>query len=102
MLKASFEGDTNKLRGVLLSKTSRFYHDRINDFFSKLTIDGATTEAVSKKPDTFVTYTIQLRKGDSDVLVALAHLLGGQPEEVLVKIAVEALKDRMKKTVNQL
>lgn len=102
MLQASIKGDTNELRDVLLSKTSRFYHDRINDFFSKLKIGGATAEAVSEKPDTFVTYTVQLRKCDSDVLVALAHLLGGQPGEVLVKVAVEALKDRMKKTVNQL
>ena len=102
MLKASFEGDTNKLRDVLLSKTSRFYHDRINDFFSKLTNDSAATEAVPEKSDTFVAYTVQLRKGDSDVLIALAHLLGSQPEEVLVKVAVEALKDRMKKAVNQL
>ena len=102
MLKASFEGDTNKLRDVLFSKTSRFYHDRINDFFSKLTNGGAITEAVPKKLDTFVTYNVQLQKGDSDVLMALAHLLGSQPEEVLVKVAVEAIKDRMKRVANKL
>jgi hypothetical protein len=102
MLKASFEGDTNKLRDVLLSKTSRFYHDKINNFFSNLSNGSAATEAVPKKLDTFVTYNVQLRKGDSDVLIALAHLLGSQPEEVLVKVAVEAIKDRMKKAVNKL
>ncbi len=102
MLKASFEGDTNKLSNVLLSKTPRFYHDRINDFFSKLTNNRATTEAEGKEPDTFVTYTVKLRKGDSDVLRALAQLSGGQPEEILVEASVEAIKDRMKKAVNKL
>jgi DNA polymerase elongation subunit (family B) len=102
MLKASFEGDTNKLRDVLLSKTSRFYHDRIKDFFSTLTNNRATTEAKEKEPDTFVTYTVKLRKRDSDVLMALAQLSGGQPEEILVDASVEAIKDRMKKAVNKL
>ena len=102
MLKAGFEGDINKLRDVLLRKTSRFYHDRINDFFPKLMNDVAATEAVPEKSDTFVPYTVQLRKSDSDVLIALAHLLGGQPEDVLAKVAVNALKDCMKKAVNQL
>ena len=102
MLKASFEGDPSQLREVLVRKTSRFYHDRINDFFSNLSNGGATTKIKAKKPDTFVTYTVQLRKGDSDVLRALAQLLSGEPEEVLVDVAVEAIKDRMKKAVNQL
>lgn len=102
MLKASFEGDPSQLRDVLIRKTSRFYHDRINDFFSKLSNGRATTEIKAKKPDTFVTYTVQLRKGDSDVLRALAQLLSGKPEKVLVDVAVEAIKDRMKKAVNQL
>ena len=101
MLKDSFEGNPSQLRDVLVRKTSRFYHDRINDFFSNLS-NGATTEIKAKKPDTFVTYTVQLRKGDSDVLRALAQLLSGEPEEVLVDVAVEAIKDRMKKAVNQL
>jgi hypothetical protein len=70
--------------------------------FSNLSNGGATTEIKAKKPDTFVTYTVQLRKGDSDVLRALAQLLSGEPEEVLVDVAVEAIKDRMKKAVNQL
>jgi len=102
MLKAIFEGDPSQLRDVLIHKTSRFYHDRINDFFSKLSNGRATTEIKAKKPDTFVTYTVQLRKGDSDVLRALAQLLSGKPEKVLVDVAVEAIKDRMKKAVNQL
>ncbi|KKL90106.1 hypothetical protein LCGC14_1907990 [marine sediment metagenome] len=102
MLKASFEGDTNKLRDVLLSKTSRFYHDRINDFFSKFTNIRATTEVEEKEPDTFVPYTVKLRKRDSDVLIALAQLSGGQPEEILLEASVEAIKDRMKKAVNKL
>jgi len=102
MLKAGLEGNPSELCDVLIRKTSRFYHDRINDFFSKLRNGGATTEIRTKKPDTFVTYTIQLRKSDSDVLRAFAQLLGGEPEEVLVEVAVEAVKDRMKKAVNQL
>ena len=102
MLKDSLEGNSTELCDVLIRKTSRFYHDRINDFFSKLRNGGATTEIKAKKPDTFVTYTVQLRKGDSDVLRALAQLLCGEPEEILVEVAVEAIKDRMKKAVNQL
>jgi hypothetical protein len=102
ILKASLEGDASKLRDVLLCNTSRFYHDRINEFFSNLTKGGATTEIFEKKPDIFVTYTVQLRKCDSDVLKALAQLVGSHPEEVLVEVAVEAVKDRMKKVVNQL
>jgi hypothetical protein len=102
MLKSSLEGDPSQLRDLLLRNISQFYHDRIDDFFSKLKNGGPTSKVVAKKPDTFVTYTVQLRKGDSDVLRALAQLLGGQPEEIFVEIAVEALKDRMKKAVNQL
>jgi hypothetical protein len=102
MLKDSIEGDPSQLRDVLMRKTSRFYHDRINDFFPKLRNGGTTNEIKAKNPDTFVTYTVQLRKGDSDVLRALAQLLSGEPEEVLVDVAVEAIKDRMKKAVNRL
>ncbi|MEN8261875.1 MAG: hypothetical protein ABFR82_00215 [Nitrospirota bacterium] len=102
MLKASLEGDTNELCNKLLSKTSSFYHDRINDFFSKLTSNSATSDSTPEKLDTYVTYTVRLRKGDSDVLRALAHLLDSKPEEVLVKVAVDVLKDQMKKTVNEL
>jgi hypothetical protein len=102
MLKACLEGDPTQLRDVLMRKTSRFYHDKINDFFSKLRNGGATTEIKAKKPDTFVPYTVQLKKSDSDILKALAQLLSGEPEEVLADVAVEAIKDRMKKAVNQL
>jgi hypothetical protein len=102
MLKSSLEGDPSQLRDLLLRNTAQFYHDRIDDFFSKLKNGGPTSKFVARKPDMFVTYTVQLRKGDSDVLRALAQLLGGQPEEIFVEIAVEALKDRMKKAVNQL
>ena len=102
MLKASLEGDTNKLRNKLLSKTSSFYHDRINDFFAKLTSNSDTSGSTPEKLDPYVTYTVRLRKGDSDILIALAHLLDSKPEEVLVKAAVDVLKDQMKKTVNKL
>ncbi|MDO8445143.1 MAG: hypothetical protein Q7T53_03400 [Deltaproteobacteria bacterium] len=102
MLKACLEGDPTQLRDVLMRKTSRFYHDKINDFFHKLRNGGAATEIKAKKIDTFVPYTVQLKKSDSDILKALAQLLSGEPEEVLADVAVEAIKDRMKKAVNQL
>ncbi len=102
MLKASFEGDVKKLQDVLVNQTSVFYHDRINEFFSKLANGLAAVQAAPKKPGSPVTYTIQLKKSDSDVLLALAHLLNDQPGELLVKVAVDALKDRMKKIANQL
>jgi len=102
MLRACLEGDSKQLRDVLMRKNSRFYHDKINDFFSKLKNGGAITEIKAEKPDIFVTYTVQLRKSDSDVLKALAQLLSIEPEEVLVNVAVEAIKDRMKKAVSQL
>jgi hypothetical protein len=102
MLKACLEGDPTQLRDVLMRKTSQFYHDKINDFFLKLRDGGAATEIKATKPDTLVPYTVQLKKSDSDILKALAHLLNGEPEEVLADVAVEAIKDRMKKAVNQL
>lgn len=102
MLKACLEGDPSQLRDVLMRNISRFYHDKINDFFPKLKNGETTTEIKAEKPDTFVTYTVQLRKNDSDVLKALAQLLGGEPEVVLVDVAVEVIKDRMKKVVSQL
>jgi hypothetical protein len=102
MLKACFEGDPSQLRDVLMRKNSQFYHDKINNFFFKLKNGEATTEIKAEKPDIFVTYTVQLRKSDSDILKALAQLLSGEPEEVLVDVVVEAIKDRMKKAVSQL
>ena len=101
MLKACLEGDPTQLSDVLIRKTSRFYHDKINDFFLNLKNGGVTTGIKEKKPDTFVPYTVQLKKSDSDILKALAQLLSGVPEEVLADVAVEAIKDRMKKAVNQ-
>jgi hypothetical protein len=100
MLRATLEGNPSDLRHLILRKTSTSYHSRINDFFSEIKYDKTTSEP--KQPDTFVTYTVQLRKTDSDILKALSQLLGNQPEEILVKVAVEAIKERMKKTVNQL
>ncbi len=102
MLKACLDGDPSQLREVLMRKTSRFYHDKINNFFSKPRNVETTTEIKAKKPDTFVPYTVQLKKSDSDILKALAQLLSGEPEEILADVAVEAIKDRMKKAVNQL
>lgn len=102
MLKLSLEGDPSKLRDLLLHNTSQLYHNRINDFFSKLKNEESSIQRVAKKPEMTVPYSIKLRKGDSDILVALSHLLGKTPEDVLVEVTVEALKDRMKKAVNQL
>jgi len=102
MLKACLDGDPSQLRDVLMRKTARFYHDKINDFFSKLRNVETTTEIKAKKPDTLVPYTVQLKKSDSDILKALAQLLSGEPEEILADVAVEAIKDRMKNAVNQL
>ena len=102
MLKASLDGDTNELCNKLLSKTSSFNHDRINDFFSKLTSNNATSDSIPEKLDTYVTYTVRLRKSDSDILIALGHLLNSKPEEVLVKVTVDGLKEQMKETVNKL
>ena len=101
MLKACLDGDPSQLRDVLMRKTSRFYHDKINDFFSKLRNVETISEIKAKKPETFVPYTVQLKKSDSDILKALAQLLSGEPEEILADVAVEAIKDRMKKAVNQ-
>ncbi len=102
MLRACFEGDPSQLRDVLVRKNSRYYHDKINDFFSKLKNDKAAIEIKAQEPDTFVTYTIQLRKSDSDVLKALSQLLSAEPEEVFADVAVEAIKEHMKKVISQL
>jgi hypothetical protein len=101
MLKACFDGNPTQLRDVLMRKTSRFYHDKINDFFPMLTNVETTSEIKAKKPETFVPYTVQLKKSDSDILKALAQLLSSKPEEILADVAIEAIKDRMKKAVNQ-
>lgn len=100
ILKTALEGDSGDLRNVILRKTPSSYYKRINDFFSNL----KNGEVISKPPtsDTFVSYTIQLRKSDSDVLRALAELLGGKPDKILAEVAVAAIKERMKKAVNQL
>jgi hypothetical protein len=84
----------------MLQKTSRLYRDKVNDFFLKQKNDGTVVEP--KQLEASVPYTVQLRKSDSDVLKALSHLLGDEPEEILAKLAVEAVKERMKKAVNQL
>ena len=102
MLKSSFEGDPTQLRNVLMRKTSPFYQDKINDFFCDLKSGGASTEVKAEKPDTFFTYTVKLKKSDSDILKALAQLLNGEPEKVLADVSAEAIKDRMKKAVSQL
>ena len=73
---------------------------RFYEFFSKLKNRGLATK--EKPKDTIVRYTVQLREADSDILKALAQLLGRQPEELLAEIAAEAVKHRMKQTVSQL
>ena len=102
MLKECLEGDPRKLRDVLMHKTSKFYHDKIDDFFSKLKNGGTVITINTKEPETFVSYTIQLKKSDADILKALAQLLNDNPEKVLAEVAVGAIKEKMKKTVNQL
>ena len=102
LLEVALQGDTSQLRDVLIHKTSRFYHDRVNEFFSKLRNGATTIQTKAKEPEAFVVYTVKLRKADSDVLRALSQLLGGEPEQILVDVAVDAIKDRMKKAVNQL
>lgn len=100
LLKSSLEGNPIDLRHLILRKTSNTYHSRINEFFAELKPGSASI--ATKQPETFVTYTIQLKKSDSDVLKALSQLLGDQPEDILVKVTVDAIKERMKKAVNQL
>lgn len=100
MLKAALEGNSIDLRNLILRKTSPSYHKRIEEFFSNLKNGGAITKAPTS--DTFVSYTVHLRKSDSDVLRALAELSGGKPEKILAEVAAAAVKDRMKKAVNQL
>ncbi len=100
MLKAALEGDSTELRNLILGVTPPSYHNRVDEFFSNLKNGAVITKAPT--PDTFLDYTIQLRKSDSDILRALAELLGGKPEEILADLAVGAIKDRMKKVVNQL
>jgi len=100
MLKAALEGNSIDLRNLILRKTPPSYHKRIDEFFSNLKNGGVITKAPTS--DTFVSYTVRLRKSDSDVLRALAELSGGKPEEILAEVAVGAVKERMKKAVNQL
>ena len=100
ILKAALEGNSIDLRNLILSKTPTSYHNRINEFFSNLKSGGDITKP--QDSETYVNYTIQLKKSDSNVLSALAELLGGKPEEILAEVAVGAVKDRMKKAVNQL
>jgi len=102
MLKSALNGHPEELRGVLIRGTSPFHYNRINDFFSKLKNGETKMEIMEDKTDRFIRYTIQLSKNDSDVLRALSQLLGDEPEKILAEIAVVAIKDRMKKTVNQL
>lgn len=101
MLQTALEGNPSQLRDLLLRKTSQSYHDKINDFFSKLAKGESISETKTKEMDPPITYTIKLRKSDSDILLALAQLLGGKPEQILSDVTVEAIKERMKKAVNQ-
>ncbi len=102
MLQAALEGDPSQLRELLLHRASRSYHDRINDFFAGLAKSEAMAEVKLKEQDVSISYTIQLTKIDADVLKALSHLLGGKPEQILADVAVQAIKERMKKAVSQL
>ncbi len=100
LLKSSLEGNPNDLRHLILCKTSNTYHGRINEFFAEIKASSASIAV--KQPEIFVNYNIQLKKSDSDVLKALSQLLGDKPEDILSKVTAEAIKERMKKAVNQL
>lgn len=101
MLKTCLEGDPIQLRDLLLRKNSH-YHDKINAFFIRFKNDGNAQKIKEENPDTFISYNVQLRKNDSDVLRALAQILNGEPEKIFVDVAMEAIKDRMRKVVSQL
>ena len=100
MLQACLKGNPNKLRELLVSKNPH-YLERINNFFSNLEIGGESINIKSQTQEPFESYTIKLRKSDSDVLKALAQLLNVHPEEVLADVVVAALKDQMRKIVNK-
>ncbi len=99
ILKTCLDGDQAQLRDLLLRKNPQL-RKNIDDFFLDLTADKDTS--MIQEADTSVVYSIEMRKSDSDVLMALAQLLGREPEKLLIDIAVDAIKDRMKKTVSQL
>ncbi len=101
ILKSCLEGDQISMRDLLVHNNPQL-HDEIDDFLSGLKIDKDTSKIQPREPDKSVVYSIEMRKSDSDVLMALAQLLGRKPEKLLIDIAVEAIKDQMKKTVNQL
>jgi uncharacterized protein (DUF2249 family) len=100
MLRDALQGNATDLRNLILRKTPPSYHKRIHEFFSNLKNNAEITTA--SVPDTFVNYTIQLRKKDSDILRALAELSGGKPEKILADLSAVAIKERMKKAVSQL
>jgi len=100
MLGDALQGNSTDLRELILRKTPPSYHKRIHEFFSNL--ENKAENTTPSVPDTFVNYTIQLRKRDSDILRALAELLGGKPEEILADLSAAAIKERMKKAVIQL
>lgn len=101
ILKACLDGDPIQMRDLLLRKSPQ-HQDKIADFLSDLKIDKDTSKVQPEEADASVVYSIEMRKSDSDVLMALAQLLDRDPEKLLVDVAVEAIKDRMKKTVSQL
>jgi hypothetical protein len=101
MLQSALEGDPSQLRELLTRNTSRSYHDRINESFAELGNGVVKTETKPKEQDIQIPYQINLRKSDSDILKALAQLLGGNPEQILADVAVEAIKERMRKEVSQ-
>ena len=65
MLSDTFQGDASILKNLLLSKSPKHHHDRIKIFFADL----KKTKPITKEdsPDTFVSYTIQLKKKDQDM-----------------------------------
>ncbi|HKQ07642.1 MAG TPA: hypothetical protein VJ464_21125 [Blastocatellia bacterium] len=99
MLKSAFDGNDGNLRRLLKSKTTPEHSSKIDESFSLLQ-SGANGR--SRLPDVHITYTIQLPKADSDVLKALAQLQNRQPDELLAEVAAQAVKEKMKRAVNEL
>lgn len=103
MLRDSFEGDHSELRAVIERNISQFDSEKVAQFFNDFRKESVKQEPAPKEPDEVTeTYTINLKKSDSDILKALAQLLGKQTEEILAEVLVGAVKERMKQAVNHL
>jgi len=99
MLRDALEGNPKELRNLIVSKAPA-YEQKIDLFFQNLSGGKGILKPIQSEQ--LISYTIKLRKVDSDILRALSQLLGNQPEEILAEVTMEAIKDRMKKAVSQI